>query len=191
MKKTIALAVAAGFAAGVLAPVAAQDVPSPAQAQPAATDARAQLEARKREQTALFDMQEQACSKRFAVTDCVSEVNVRRRAVVAVLRKEENALNELERRQREQAHLQSLQERARQRAEQAPWPVNPDAESQSRGGQAGPAAGQAGGKACTPVGTAGSASSKSAACYRCIDAGEESGGLRRTAKGRRDAACRA
>ena len=123
MRKAIALAVmAVGLLAGVPALVWAQD------AQTEAADARSQLEARKREQAAQFDAQEQACSKVFAVTDCIREVNVRRRGVVAALRKEENALNDAERRQRERERLRSLQEKARQREEQAP-PVDANTES--------------------------------------------------------------
>jgi len=122
MSKAIALAVIAGGLLAGMAPAWALD------AQPEAVDARSLLEARKREQAAQFDAQEQACSKVFAVTDCIREVNVRRRGVVAALRKEENALNEVERRQRERERLQSLQEKARQRAEQAPA-ADPGAES--------------------------------------------------------------
>ncbi|MBC7916837.1 MAG: hypothetical protein H7Y28_03410 [Rhodoferax sp.] len=95
-----------------------------------ALDARTQLEARKREQTAQFDAQEQACARTFAVTDCINTVNARRRAVVAALRKEENALNTLERHQREHERLQSLKEKARQKAEHAPTPADPSAESE-------------------------------------------------------------
>jgi colicin import membrane protein len=123
MKKAVALAlIATGLCPCAPALVWAQD------AHAEATDVRSLLETRKREQAAQFDAQEQACTKAFAVTDCVRAVNVRRRAVVSALRKEENALNDAERRQRERERLQSLQEKARQRAEQAP-PMDANTES--------------------------------------------------------------
>lgn len=99
-----------------------------AQATAGAVDPRSQLEMRKQEQAAQFDAQEQACAKVFAVTDCINAVNARRRVVVAALRKEENALNEVERRQRERERLESLQEKARQRALQEP-PVDASGET--------------------------------------------------------------
>lgn len=105
--------VVGGLTTAMLATAWAQD------AQVDATEVRAQLEARKRDRAAEFDAQEQACTQVFAVTDCVREVNVRRRAVAALLRKEENALNEQERRQRERERLQSLEYKAQQRAKQA------------------------------------------------------------------------
>lgn len=123
MKITIALAATvAGLLTAMPSPMWAQD------AHTTEADSRSQLEARKREQSAKFDAQEQACTGTFAVTDCVSAVNARRRAIMATLRKEENALNDAERRQRERERLQSLQQKAQQRAEQAP-PDDVNAES--------------------------------------------------------------
>jgi hypothetical protein len=122
MKSAIAFVViVGGIWVGILGPALAQDAEE-------GVDARALLEIRKREQAAQFDAQEQACSKTFAVTDCISSVSARRRVVVAALRKEENALNDAERRQHERERLQSQQQKAKERAEQAPS-VDPNAES--------------------------------------------------------------
>ncbi len=126
MKRAIAFVViVGGLWAGMRVPALAQDAVQGA-------DVRALLEFRKREQAAQFDAQEQACSKTFAVTDCVSAVNARRRVVVAALREEENVLNDGERRQRERERLQSLQDKAQEWAQQASPPVDPAMDSEEQ-----------------------------------------------------------
>ena len=83
----------------------------------AQADARAELEARRDVQAAEFDRQEQACSAQFAVTDCVNRVKARRIAVMAEFRKQENALNDADRRQRAQDELQRLEQRKAERTD--------------------------------------------------------------------------
>ena len=82
-------------------------------------DARADMEAKRDAQAAEFDRQEQACSAKFAVTDCINEVKARRRAVMAEFRKQENALNDIDRRRRAQEELQRLEQRKAEQAERA------------------------------------------------------------------------
>jgi hypothetical protein len=79
--------------------------------------APARLDAVSVEQMARFDREELACTQTFAVTDCIKAVKTRRRAVQAQLRKDENALNEAQRRERGLEQLQRIKEKTQQHLE--------------------------------------------------------------------------
>lgn len=87
-------------------------------------EARQQLIDRLRAgENAQLDAEAQACSRQFAVSACTREVELRRKAMLTRYKREENALNDMERRQRAQEQQQKtrekLQEKARQDAQTA------------------------------------------------------------------------
>jgi len=76
----------------------------PACAAPADASAESRAEIQKERQALLegFGREEAACQKRFAVSSCVNDVQVRRRAALTPLREREMQLNEEQRRLRSQ-----------------------------------------------------------------------------------------
>lgn len=90
---------------GALAqPVAAASAPSlDLQAQ------RQQLQAERTRLEALYDQEAAICYARFAVTDCLEKVRLRRRLALDGLRRQERALNDAERRQAGQAQLDRIE----------------------------------------------------------------------------------
>lgn len=74
-------------------------------------EARASLEVRRNQQEAHFAAQSAACYQRFAVTDCLSKVKSSHYAAMGVLRREEIALNDLERQQKASEALARLAEK--------------------------------------------------------------------------------
>jgi len=88
-----------------------------AQAQVAPGEAEAVRQARERiaadraRIAEVFAEQQRGCYQRFAVNDCLREARRQQREALAVLRREEIALNAEERRRREAERMQRLQAR--------------------------------------------------------------------------------
>lgn len=60
-----------------------------------------------------YDSDERACWQRFAVNDCLREARVRRRDVLDALRRDELALNAIEREHKTSARLRALGQKSR------------------------------------------------------------------------------
>lgn len=88
-----------------------------AQTEPGPRDAEAMRQARERiaaDRARVAEVlagQERGCYQRFAVNDCLREARRQQREALAVLRREEIALNAEERRRREAERVQRLQAR--------------------------------------------------------------------------------
>lgn len=78
--------------------------------------AREQIQRERKLAEADFLQQDLECQQRFAVTDCVRTVEIRRREHAAKLRKQEDALNDEERLERAVQSEAALKERERDRA---------------------------------------------------------------------------
>ena len=94
-----------------------------AQAAEGEAPARALIEAGRSQAEARYAAEEKACFAKFAVYDCQKEARVRRREVLAELRRQEVALNDAERRHKSVQRLREIEERSspekqRQAAEQ-------------------------------------------------------------------------
>jgi colicin import membrane protein len=79
------------------------------------------IEATRARETAVYDAQEAACARRFAVSGCVKEVQSQRRAMLANLRRQEATLHERQLAEQGAAQrrlsAQKLQERQQQDAQ--------------------------------------------------------------------------
>lgn len=62
---------------------------------------------------AYYEKEEAACYARFAVTDCLGQVQVRRRAALDKLRRQEMVLNDAERKRKALARLARIKEKAK------------------------------------------------------------------------------
>ena len=94
-----------------------------AQAAEGEAPARALIEAGRSQAEARYAAEEKACFAKFAVYDCQKEARVRRREVLADLRRQEVSLNDAERRHKGVQRLREIEERSspekqRQAAEQ-------------------------------------------------------------------------
>lgn len=83
-----------------------------AQAPEGEASARARIEAERSQAEARYAAEEKACFARFAVNDCQNEARVRRRAVLADLRRQEVSLNDAERRRKSVQKLREIEERS-------------------------------------------------------------------------------
>jgi colicin import membrane protein len=63
-------------------------------------------------QATRYEQEEAACYARFAVTDCLRKVHVRRRESLADLRRQEILLNEAERKRKTLEQMKRLQEKS-------------------------------------------------------------------------------
>lgn len=77
---------------------------------------RVRINTEREAQNAKFTAQDDACLTRFAVTDCQNDVAKRWRAALAVLKRQESALNMAVRQQRAQEQVKRTQEKAEARA---------------------------------------------------------------------------
>jgi hypothetical protein len=77
---------------------------------------RQRIETVRREKTAELDAQDAACLSRFAVTDCQNKVGVRRREMLADLKRQEARLNDADRRKKGAEQMQRSQDKAADRA---------------------------------------------------------------------------
>ena len=104
----------------VLAPGLAQVQPLlPTQPQPGAVSAdpgepaeRSRIEQSRTLEDALFATREAACYGRFAVTDCLLAARARRREALAELRRQENVLNDAQRRRKAADELLRVEKKA-------------------------------------------------------------------------------
>jgi hypothetical protein len=92
---------------------------------------RQRIDLVRKEKLAELAAQDAACVSRFATTDCQNLVGVRRREMLANLKRQEARLKEVERRQRGEDQLRSTQDKASDRAQRqsemsALQPVAPD-----------------------------------------------------------------
>lgn len=85
---------------------------------------RSRIQGSRLQEEARYQIEEKACYARFAVTNCLHEVRVRRRETFAVLRRQEQVLNDLERRRRtlEQMNRINQNSSARQSGEETALP---------------------------------------------------------------------
>ena len=117
--------VLAGFAWAIAA--LAQPVQDPGAA--VVPDANARIEATRLRESAILNTQEAQCYQRFAVNACLSDVQARRRALLAELQRQETALHELERQQKgdeqvQRANQKAMDKRAADLNAQAPDDAN-------------------------------------------------------------------
>lgn len=93
-------------------------VPTFAQLSDAATPSldiegeRRRIQADRTREEARFAGEDAACYARFAVTDCLREVRVRRREVLDDLRRQEVAINDAERKRKAQEQIERIEERS-------------------------------------------------------------------------------
>ncbi len=73
---------------------------------------RSRIQSSRLQQGARYQVQEQACYARFAVFDCLHEVRLRRRATLADLHRQEQLLNDLERRHRTLEQLNRIKQKS-------------------------------------------------------------------------------
>lgn len=78
---------------------------------------RARIESIRQQRTAELDAEEVACASKFAVTDCQSKVTLRRRQMLADLKRQEAALNAAQRQQKGRDQLQRGVEKAKERTQ--------------------------------------------------------------------------
>lgn len=69
------------------------------------------LQAQRAHEEARYEKEEAACYARFAVTDCLREVRARRRETLALLRQQEVALNDAQRKQKALEQLERIKEK--------------------------------------------------------------------------------
>lgn len=73
---------------------------------------RAKISAEKAKQEASFAAEEAACYKRFLVTSCLKDVNVKRREVMATLKRQEILLNDQERKAKGVEQIRKIEEKS-------------------------------------------------------------------------------
>lgn len=73
---------------------------------------RSRIQAERARDEALFEHEEAACYARFAVTDCLREVRVRRREALDDLRRQEVVLNDAERKRKGLEEMERIQEKS-------------------------------------------------------------------------------
>ena len=106
MKKTLCLLLLATFGLLALAQPGDDSVAVATQKE------RARINAERASLEAGFDTEEAACYKKFFVNSCLKEVQPRRRAALALLRQQEVALNDRERKDRAAAQIQKTEEKS-------------------------------------------------------------------------------
>lgn len=93
---------------------------------------RQRIDSVRQQKTAELDAQEAACLSKFAVTDCQNKVSVRRRQMLADLKRQEARLNDLQRRQKAAEQVQRTQDKAKESAQrQAELQSAPPGETQA------------------------------------------------------------
>jgi colicin import membrane protein len=80
-------------------------------------DARARIDAIRHQNTLELDAEDAACFSKFAVTDCQNKIVTRRRKMLAELKRQEGALNAVERRQKGLEQLQKSKNKAAENAQ--------------------------------------------------------------------------
>lgn len=78
---------------------------------------RARIDAIRQQRTAELDAEDAACSSKFAVTDCQNKVGVRRRQMLADLKRQEAKLNAAQRQKKGLEQLQRAQNKASESAQ--------------------------------------------------------------------------
>lgn len=76
-----------------------------------------QIEAGRAQASSYWDAQEAQCYQRFAVNDCIKQVQTGRNAKLAELRRQETALRERERAERGKEQLERIAQRAKEKRE--------------------------------------------------------------------------
>jgi hypothetical protein len=73
---------------------------------------RRRIQTERAREEASYQTEEAACYARFAVTDCIRQARVHRREALDKLRRQELALNEIERKRKAQAQLEQIKEKS-------------------------------------------------------------------------------
>jgi hypothetical protein len=89
-------------------------------------DERTRIDAERRQVEARYAVEEAACRQRFFVTSCVDDAKARRREALDVLRQQELALDEAERRRRADERLRAVEARRAEVAARAPAASQPE-----------------------------------------------------------------
>ncbi|MBK7282093.1 MAG: hypothetical protein IPI09_15780 [Burkholderiales bacterium] len=79
----------------------------------------ARIGAVRQQKTAELDVQDASCMDRFAVTDCQNKVTIRRRQMLADLKRQEDEIKDAQRQQRAQQQLQRSADKAAENAQHA------------------------------------------------------------------------
>lgn len=95
---------------------------------------RRRIQAERAREEAEFEKDQAACYARFAVTDCIEQARVRRRAVLDQLRRQEIVLNDAERKRKALEQMQRIEEKSsgQQDAEEAARRIEARAAQQER-----------------------------------------------------------
>lgn len=91
---------------------------APAEASSPTAIERARIEQERKREEIRYAQEEAACYQRFAVTDCLREVRVRRRVTLEDFRRQEVKLNDAERKNRGTEQLKRADEKSSPQAEQ-------------------------------------------------------------------------
>ena len=73
---------------------------------------RRRIQAERAREEAQFEKDQAACYARFAVTDCIGQARLRRRAALDQLRRQEIVLNDAERKRKALEQLQRIEEKS-------------------------------------------------------------------------------
>ena len=96
-------------------PLLAQDA---MQGLPSASAEYQRIAAERARENTLFDAQEAACYQRFAVNNCLADVQSRRRAMVADFKRQEASLHDAERLQKGAERLRASEQKALEKQQQ-------------------------------------------------------------------------
>ena len=83
----------------------------PAQEADGVAAEKARISAERAQAEAVFQAEEKACYRKFAVNDCIDKARAKRREVMAELRRHEIALNDAERRRKAEERVREIEER--------------------------------------------------------------------------------
>ncbi|MEO7391363.1 MAG: hypothetical protein ABIU58_04255 [Ramlibacter sp.] len=83
-----------------------------AQEDAALSAVRSRIEGERKKAEATFSAQEKTCYGKFAVNDCLNTARAQRRAALADLRRQENSINDAQRKRNAAAHLRAMEGRS-------------------------------------------------------------------------------
>lgn len=92
---------------------------------------RTRIDAERRQVEARYATEESACRQRFFVTSCIDDAKLRRREALDLLRQQELALDEAERRRRAEERLRAVEARRAEVAARPPAASQPEPAARS------------------------------------------------------------